>query len=251
MGYLPDAYRDSPETAAFQGAVQPEVEAVWAHRDSLLAQLDPYTAGWGLDLWEDALGIAPSGHLELELRRRQIVAKLQGRGPTTADTLRQVAETFLGVPVTVTEVFGEYRVELAAEGLTVVREGMVRLREQLIAILPAHLDFQVVISRRLLLAVSPSAGPRCSWTIPSRFQGRMPAVPLYATAWKGGAFGVTPLPPWKAELETVRLPSRPALGARLSRTVPAHRLPAAVLPVGTRTGGRMTATVLPCGASNR
>ena len=57
MDYLPENYPASRETAAFQEALQPEADALWAARDGLLAQLDPYTATWGLDYWERALGI--------------------------------------------------------------------------------------------------------------------------------------------------------------------------------------------------
>lgn len=49
MDYLPENYPASRETAAFQEALQPEADALWAARDGLLAQLDPYTATWGLD----------------------------------------------------------------------------------------------------------------------------------------------------------------------------------------------------------
>ena len=249
LSYLPDAYQNSPETVAFQTALQPEVDGVWAARDSLLAQLDPYTADWGLDYWEAALGIAPAGHLSLETRRRQIAAKLQGRGPTTADTLRQLAETFLGVPVEVTEVFGQYRVELTAEGLAVDREGMARLREQLIAVLPAHLDFQVVLPRWLLLAVTPTVGPRQGETMPNRFRGRLPAIRLAVTAWGGAASGVTPLPPATRGGLGAAAAVGPRPGPRLSHTVPDSRLPASALPVGARLGGRMTAAELPRGAA--
>ena len=40
MDYLPENYPASRETAAFQEALQPEADALWAARDGLLAQLD-------------------------------------------------------------------------------------------------------------------------------------------------------------------------------------------------------------------
>lgn len=50
MSYLPENYPASRETVAFQRALQPEVELIWRVRDGLLAQLNPYTATWGLGL---------------------------------------------------------------------------------------------------------------------------------------------------------------------------------------------------------
>ena len=83
MSYLPENYLASRETVTFQEALQPEVNAIWEARDSLLAQLDPYNATWGLDYWEDALGLGACQGIPLDTRRRQIVAKLQGRATTT------------------------------------------------------------------------------------------------------------------------------------------------------------------------
>ena len=175
MDYLPENYRASRETAAFQRALQPEADGLWAARDSLLAQLDPYTATWGLDYWEDALGLLNGQGMDLDARRRTVAAKLQGKGPTTADTIRNVAETFLGAAVTVVEVFGEYRVELWAEGgLLPLKAGAARLWGQLRDILPAHLDFQIVIPMEPSLPIAPRTGPRCSRTAPPRFHGGGP-----------------------------------------------------------------------------
>ena len=175
MAYLPENYLASRETAVFQGALQPEIDGIWAARDDLLAQLNPYTATWGLDCWENALGLLNGQGMDPDARRRTVAAKLQGRGPTTAETIRDVAETFLGVPVTVTEVFSEYRVALTVEGrLLPLDAGAARLREQLISILPAHLDFQVVIPMGLALPMAPRPGPRCSKTEPPRFHGGGP-----------------------------------------------------------------------------
>ena len=50
MSYLPENYPASRETVCFQQALQPEAEGLWAARDDLLAQLDLWTATWGLDL---------------------------------------------------------------------------------------------------------------------------------------------------------------------------------------------------------
>lgn len=247
MSYLPENYRNSRETAAFQGALQPEVDGLWLARDDFLAQLNPYTATWALDLWEDALGLSPGVGLELELRRRQVAAKLQGRAPTTAETLKNVAETALGIPVRVIEVFEAYRIELELAGwLLPMRDGAARLRAQLLDMLPAHLDFQLVIPLLLGLPITTRAGPRRSETALTRFQGGPQGCPLHITSSGGGAISTTRLPLKEAKPEKARLPTGAALGPRMSRTDPNCGLP----DMTAHTGSRMTAARRPHGAAD-
>lgn len=145
MSYLPENYPASRETVAFQEALQPEADAIWEARDQLLAQLNPYSATWGLWYWEDALGLVACEALPLDTRRRQIAAKLQGRAATTPQVVKDVAETMLGVPVAVIERFGEYLVELVVDGEGTLPAGTGVLKERLREIMPAHLDWALVI----------------------------------------------------------------------------------------------------------
>lgn len=104
MEYLPEKYGRSPETVAFQEALQPEADMLWAARDSMLSQLSPRTAeGWGLSLWERALGVNSGSSASLEERRGRVVAKLRGMGVVTAELLKAVVESFLVRDVGVTE----------------------------------------------------------------------------------------------------------------------------------------------------
>lgn len=194
MSYLPENYPASRETVAFQEALQPEVDVVWQARDDLLAQLDPYTATWGLDYWEDSLGLANGQGVEAEVRRRAVAAKLQGRAATTPEVVKNVAQTLLGVPVNVIEVFGEYRVELAVEPGFVPGAELIRLKEQLRGIMPAHLDWACVIPMPALISLTPRMGPRCSQITAEPFRPRLPGVPLGATPWLGCAVSTCTLP---------------------------------------------------------
>jgi len=194
MSYLPENYPASKETVTFQLALQPEVGIMWEARDDLLAQLDPYTATWGLDLWEAGLGLSNGLGLDLDTRRRTIVAKLQGRATTTPQVVKDVAETLLGVPVTVIEVFDEYTVLLATPAGFLPRPRAVRLRAQLRDIMPAHLDFQIVIPTVAFLPITGLLGPRCSVTTLQPFQGTIPDVPLYSTPRRGWVFSTATLP---------------------------------------------------------
>lgn len=194
MSYLPENYPASRETVVFQEALQPEVGVLWEARDDLLAQLDPYSATWGLDLWEDALGLSNGQGLDLDTRRRIIVAKLQGRATTTPQVVKDVAETLLGVPVGVVEVFDEYTVLLATPAGFLPKPKAAHLRAQLRDIMPAHLDFQIVIPTLSFLAITGRLGPRFTQTTLPPFQGTIPEVPLYATPLRGWVFSTQTLP---------------------------------------------------------
>lgn len=176
MSWLPENYPASGETVTFQEALQPEIVTLWRLRNEFLAQLNPYTATWGLPLWEDALGLKASEGLTLDTRRRQVVAKLQGRGTTTVPVVMDLAETLLGQPVSVTEWYSEYRVELEAEGLDGLPDGALPLRERLEEIMPAHLDWQIVIRTWAEYVISTATGPRTSQSEPPRLAGEMPGI---------------------------------------------------------------------------
>ena len=150
MSYLPEWYENSRETAAIQEAIQPETAGLWNARDDLFSQLNPWTATWGLDLWEDGLGLS-GGELDLRQRRANVAAKLRGRETTTPELVREISETILGVPVTVSEIYGAYRVEICFDAQGELPEGMEALRSQLDQIMPAHLvwDFQITMTPTL------------------------------------------------------------------------------------------------------
>lgn len=193
LSYLPENYQDSPEAAAFQNALQPESDAVWAAREALLAQLSPYTATEkGLPYGEDALGLGVCDGLPVDVRRAQIVAKLQGRGPITPAMLQAVAETMLGVPVTVTEMYGECRVELDVPTGYVPGKDMGQLKEQLREILPAHLDFACIVPVLGLLSLTPRLGPQFSVSPVEYYRPGQTDLAVGATAWVGGTISSTP-----------------------------------------------------------
>lgn len=199
MSYLPENYPDSRETAAFQEALQPEVKAIWEARDQLLAQLSPYTADWGLWYWEDALGLGACEGLPLDTRRRQVAAKLQGRATTTPQVVKDVAQTMLGVPVRVVERFGEYRVELEADSGGALPAGTAQLKQRLREIMPAHLDWALVIPVLFQLPITLCLGPRTGRCAPPRYRARLGAAGVPAACGLGVRRG-TVTPPMEAFL---------------------------------------------------
>lgn len=194
MSYLPENYPASRETTAFQDALQPEVGLMWEVRDDLLAQLDPYTATWGLDLWESGLGLSNGQGLALDTRRRSVVAKLQGRATTTPLVVKDVAETLLGVPVTIIEVFDEYTVMIAAPAGYLPCPQAARLRAQIQDIMPAHLDWQIVIPTVIRVPIRAHLGTRLSETMLPPKERALPQANVVPAARLGWRMSVTTLP---------------------------------------------------------
>ena len=194
MSYLPENYPDSRETAAFQEAVQPEVNIIWGIRDDFLAQLNPYTASWGLYYWEDALGLGACQGLPLDTRRRQVVAKLQGRATTTPAVIQAVAETLLGFKVKVIEHFSEYRVELEVDSGGMLPAGVPQLKDRLREIMPAHLDWGVVLPTWTFIPIRAALGPRIARTAPPAYRAQLGPGRLPAAAVMGVRYSTVTLP---------------------------------------------------------
>lgn len=196
MAWLPENYPASRETVEFQGAIQPEIALLWRLRDEFLAQLDPYTAAWGLPLWEDSLGLNGCEGLSLDTRRRQVVAKLQGRGTTTVEVVRDLAETMLGLPVIVTEWYADYQVDLEVDGGMpgLKWDALTPLRERLVEIMPAHLDWQVVVKTWAEYLISTATGPRTSRSEPPRLAVEMPGQHILYGMGMGPEFSLTTPP---------------------------------------------------------
>lgn len=146
MTYLPEWYEASREVRTTQAAFQPELTALWTGRGDLLAQLDPWTATWGIDLWEAALGIRAAAGLALEARRAAVAARLRGRETTTPELIREIGETILGVPVTVTEIYDGYLVYVGFDAQGQLPAGLDALEQQLDQIMPAHLAWHYLIN---------------------------------------------------------------------------------------------------------
>lgn len=194
MDYLPENYLASRETVAFQEAIQPEVDSIWDARDDVLAQLNPHRATWGLAYWEEALGLGSYQGLLLDTRRRQVVAKLQGRATTTPAVIQAVAETLLGFKVKVIEYFSEYRVELEVDSGGMLPAGVPQLKERLQEIMPAHLDWSLVLPTWTFVPIRLTPGPRISRTAAPPYRAQLGPGKIPAAATLGMRYSTVTLP---------------------------------------------------------
>lgn len=141
----PDFYAGSPEFVDMQNALEPEALALWTARDSLMDQLCVNTATWGLQYWEQTLGITVEQGKDLEHRRSRIRSKLRGSGVTTVALIESVAESFSNGDVAVTEYPQAYRLEIKFVGTIGIPPNLEDLTASLREILPAHLAWNYVM----------------------------------------------------------------------------------------------------------
>lgn len=141
---MPEYYRNSPEVIAFQAALDGYAEAIGEARDSVLAQLNVDTATWGLDLWEQELGIISNSSDPPEYRRSRIKGKLRGVGTATVDTVKNIAESYANGEVEIIERPSEYCFDVKFVGNIGVPPNMDDFTAALEDIKPAHLCYQYI-----------------------------------------------------------------------------------------------------------
>ena len=139
MELLPKVWENAPEMAAIQDALTPLAKQAQLDMEGCFAQLNPETATWGLDIWEQALGLATDLSLPEAFRRSRIISKLRGQGTTTAEMLKNVAERYTDMDVEVGEYPPEYRVEIRFVGALGSPANLDALTKDLSEIMPAHL----------------------------------------------------------------------------------------------------------------
>ena len=100
------------------------------------------TATWGLDLWEQQVGIETDRGLSHESRRGAIKQKLVASGQTTSEMVRQLAETITGYEARV-HINQDYSfsLEFLGERTELADIDVEELRSVVEQIKPAHLRF--------------------------------------------------------------------------------------------------------------
>ena len=105
---LPSFYHDSDFIKAFMESNSIEADALRLYVDDLIKNLYVSTATWGLDLFEEELGLITDKSIGYEERRERILAKKRGNGTTTKAMIKNTAEAFSGGEVEIIENFNDY-----------------------------------------------------------------------------------------------------------------------------------------------
>lgn len=153
--YLPPHLAADPEVAALERALTAVLTKFDEAKDDTVAQLQLDTATWGLDRWERAYGITPAPGASPERRREAVLARIRSARTATVEAIRNLAESFSGGQVEVTEHNSEYSFEVKLVGRLGIPEWYDQFRAAMSAFAPAHL--QLTYSRRYLTVAEVDA----------------------------------------------------------------------------------------------
>lgn len=93
IDYLP-SFANNEIDIQIQEALENELLTLIDEKDDLLDQFFIDTATWGLDDWENLLGIKVNYKLDFDTRRSNIKAKMRGRGTTTIEVVEVISEAY-------------------------------------------------------------------------------------------------------------------------------------------------------------
>jgi uncharacterized protein YmfQ (DUF2313 family) len=104
-------------------------------------QINPSTATWGLNIWENELNIITDLNKTYEERREVVKAKLCGQGTTTKKMIQNTAVAFSGGDVNIIEHPESYSFTVQFVGIRGIPKNMQSFINMLEDIKPAHLAY--------------------------------------------------------------------------------------------------------------
>ena len=142
LSYLPDYYATSRVMRSIMQAQGAELDSLFQTLDEILNQSFVPTATWGLEIWEQELGIHTEKNKPVDQRRSVIISKLRGIGTVTVSLIKSIAEAYDGGTVEVTEEPGEYKFTVTFVDTRGVPPNIDDLKAAIEEIKPAHLTVE-------------------------------------------------------------------------------------------------------------
>ena len=146
LEYLPSFYHNSDIIKSFMESNNIEVDTLKAYVEDLSKNLYVKTATWGLDLFEEELGLITDKSVSYEERRERILAKKRGNGTTTKAMIKNVAEAFSGGEVEVIENFNDYSFIVKFVGAKGIPKYLTLFKNMIEEIKPAHLNYELAFT---------------------------------------------------------------------------------------------------------
>lgn len=143
MRYLPEYYQESKVMGAIAEAQGSELEKLYTTLDEILAQFYIHTATWGLDYWDEFLGLKTAAY-PIEERRRLLKSKLAMQPSVTRERLKRLLEE-VADSVDIIEHYGEYTFDVVLLVKTKLRTTFEKILQQIEDIKTAHLAYQVIL----------------------------------------------------------------------------------------------------------
>lgn len=142
MRYLPRYYDSSRVVRALNQGRGEEIDKLRQSLNETLDQFFVNTATWGLDTWEEELGLPVTPAQPEPERRDKIRSRLRGYGTCTIKLVKQVAESYDNGSVDVIEDQAGYIVIIKFVDTQGVPPNIDDLKAAVRAVVPAHLDLQ-------------------------------------------------------------------------------------------------------------
>ena len=138
---LPGYYQDSLPVTELERALGAQAALLMSAKEDTLAQFWLDKATWGLDLWEQWVGL-PVDHTQgYPARRSRVLARLLGQGATTIDLLRSIAQAYVDADVQIREAPGEYRFTVVFSDILSQPPPLGGRSASINEVKPAHLDY--------------------------------------------------------------------------------------------------------------
>jgi len=143
MQYLPEYYQNSRVMGAIAEVQGTELNMLHTALDEILKQFFIDTATWGLNLWDEFLGLKTEAY-SIEERRRLLKSKLIMQPPVTRERFKKLLDG-VADSVDVIEHYGEYNFEVVLLVKTNLRTAFEKILEQIEDNKPAHLSYQLIL----------------------------------------------------------------------------------------------------------
>lgn len=137
--YIPQSIAQTKVFTALFNTEQPEIDTLNADITDLINQCFVDTATWGLDYWENFLGIATDHSKDIDYRRTVIKSKIRGSGTVTVSLVENVANSFNNGQVKVIEHPEISTIEIQFVSSYGIPPNLSDLQNALNSIMPAHL----------------------------------------------------------------------------------------------------------------
>ncbi|WP_110931952.1 YmfQ family protein [Paenibacillus bouchesdurhonensis] len=150
FSYLPGYYETSRVMQGDMNAKGMELDLLYETLDETLEQFFVKTATWGLDRWEQELGIETDLAKPLEQRRAVVESKLRGAGQFTGRLVKNVAEAYDGGAVDVSFHSDEWSFTVKFIDTIGVPPNLDDLKAVIEELKPAHLAVEFEFSYLLI-----------------------------------------------------------------------------------------------------
>lgn len=140
----PTFWQSSDQTMAIWNALGKEIDQMQENFADLVLQCDVNQATWGLDLWEERVGLTSNADKSYDDRRSAILAKLRGTGTVTVAMIQNLAESFSYGTAEIIEDVRNYHFDIRFISTVGTPPNMADLTAAIEEVKPAHLTYAFI-----------------------------------------------------------------------------------------------------------